>query len=374
MRIGLDATPLPLEPTGAGTYILQLIHALAELDSENDLFVFLHRSRLPLFDEMPVGRIKFIPISDNTPAWRLIWEQVGLPSLVRQYELDLLHSLHYTSPFKLPCLSVVTFHDMTFFMYPHLHTVLKRLLFPLYIRSSARRANALIAVSETTRQDAIRILAIPEQKIVTVPNGVSSDFRTIADQNLLQECRLKYQLPDKFVLFVGTLEPRKNIPLLLRAFHRLLREDTSHHLVLAGNQGWMTGEVWQTLKDLQLEEFVHLTGYIPLSDLPMIYNLARIFIYPSLYEGFGLPPVEAMACGTPVIASAIPVNQEHVGEAGLLFLPGDEMSLFENLRRLINDRQMQAELSAKGRERSMAFTWRSCALSTLGVYQRLATT
>ncbi len=189
MRIGLDATPLPLEPAGAGTYIIQLIHALAELNSENDLFVFLHRSRLPLFDEIPVGRIKFIPISDNTPAWRLIWEQVRLPSLVRQYELDLLHSLHYTSPFKLPCLSVVTFHDMTFFMYPHLHTVSKRLLFPFYIRSSARRANALIAVSETTRQDAIRILAIPEQKIVTVPNGVSSDFRPIADQNLLRECR-----------------------------------------------------------------------------------------------------------------------------------------------------------------------------------------
>jgi glycosyltransferase involved in cell wall biosynthesis len=114
-----------------------------------------------------------------------------------------------------------------------------------------------------------------------------------------------------------------------------------------------------------------LTGYIPLN--LNVYNLARVFVYPSLYEGFGLPPIEAMACGTPVIASAIPVNQEHIGEAGILFLPGDERSLFENLSRLINDRQIQAELSAKGRERSKAFTWRSCALATLGVYQRLAT-
>jgi glycosyltransferase involved in cell wall biosynthesis len=373
MHIGIDASPLPLEPVGAGTYIIQLIRALVEINSEHDLFVFLHRTRLPLFDDLPGGRIKFIPISDSTPALRLIWEQVGLPALARQCELDLLHSLHYTSPYKLPCLSVVTFHDMTFFMYPHLHTISKRLLFPFYIRSSARRANALIAVSETTRRDAIRILAIPEQKIVTIPNGVSSDFRLITDQRLLGECRRKYQLPDNFILFVGTFEPRKNLPLLLRAYRRLLDEDTGHHLVLAGNQGWMTGEVWKTLKDLRLEEFVHLTGYIPLSDLPMIYNLARVFIYPSLYEGFGLPPIEAMACGTPVIASAIPVNQDHIGDAGLLFLPDDEQSLFENLSRLINDRQMQAELSAKGRERSKGFTWRSCALATLGVYQRLAT-
>ena len=373
MRIGIDATPLPLEPVGAGTYIIQLIRALAELNSEPDLFVFVHQNRLELFEGLPAGRIKFIPVSDKTPALRLIWEQVELPRLARQFELNLLHSLHYTSPYKLPCLSVVTFHDMTFFMYPDLHTVSKRLLFPFLIRSSARRANALIAVSETTRRDAIQILDIPEQKIVTISNGVSSDFRPITNQGVLEECRRKYQLPENFILFVGTIEPRKNLPFLLRAYHRLVQEDSMYHLVLAGNKGWMDGEVWKTLKDLQLEEFVHITGYIPLSELPTIYNLARLFIYPSLYEGFGLPPVEAMACGTPVIASAIPVNQDHIGDAGLLFPPGDELSLFQNLSRLLNDRKMQADLSAKGLERSKAFSWRSCAQATLDVYQHLAT-
>lgn len=372
MRIGIDATPLPARPAGAGTYILQLIQALADSNEGHDLIVFVQRSRSNLFQDNPSRRFMVVPVSDMPPALRLIWEQVSLPRLCRDHQLDLLHSLHYTSPARSPCLSVVTFHDMTFFMYPQLHTLSKRVLFPIFIRSSARQANALIAVSEATRQDAIRLLKIPPEKITTIPNGVAAHFHPLTDQVQLEACRQRYSLPKDFILYVGTMEPRKDLPLLIRAFQRLVQEDTSHHLVLVGRQGWMVGELGKTIKQFQLEPFIHTTGYVPYSDLPMIYNLARVFVYPSIYEGFGFPPVEAMACGTPVIATSIPVNRDHIGEAGLLLPPGDEDSLFDNLSRLIKDRQFREELSARGIQRSKAFSWRKSALSTMEVYSRLA--
>lgn len=371
MRIGIDATPLPAEPVGAGTYILQLVHALASLDSEHDLFVFTHRNRSGMFADLPSKSVNIIQVQDRSPASRLVWEQANLPGFSRMHKLDLLHSLHYTLPLRLPCRSVVTFHDMTFFLYPKYHTLVKRLLFPIFIRISARRADQIIAVSETTRLDAIRILNIPVRKITTIPNGVSEEFHPISDVEQLEICRRKYSLPQDFILFVGTFEPRKNLPILLRAFGRLIQENPRYHLVLVGHTGWMVGEILNTIKQLHLERFIHTTGYVASSDLPLIYNLARVFVYPSIYEGFGLPPIEAMACGTPVVASSIPVNRDHIGDAGLLFPPGDEITLYEILLRLVNDQKFQEELSVKGYERSKKFSWHSCAQSTLAVYNSL---
>lgn len=370
MRIGIDATSLPVEPAGAGTYIIQLVRALAGINTDHELFVFVHRSRLVHFQDHQASRMHFVPVQDKSPALRLIWEQLALPGLANRYNLDLLHSLHYTRPTILSCLSIVTFHDMTFFMYPQLHTRSKRLLFPLFIRSSARRAKAIITVSETTRRDAIRILNIPEHKILAIPHGVSAEFFHITDHTVLEAGCKKYNLPEDFILFLGTIEPRKNLPSLLRAYHRLLESGCNYQLVLAGHEGWMMGELQDTIQKLKLGKFVHFTGYIPKDDLPVIYNSARIFVYPSLYEGFGLPPVEAMACGTPVVASDIPVNKDHVGDAGLLFPPDDEFQLFNHLDRLVKDRDLREDLSRKGIERSRAFRWQATAQSTLDLYQR----
>ena len=372
MRIGIDATALPPEPVGAGTYIIQLVRALADSDSDHEWVVFAHRSRIELFGEMPGRTMEWIPIRDKSPFQRLIWEQTTLPTVAKQTRLDILHSLHYTRPNRLECASVVTFHDMTFFLYPQLHTLPKRTFFPVAIRSSARRANALIAVSETTRQDTIRLLNVSPEKIFTCPNGVSPDFHPISDASRLEACRNKYHLPENFILYLGTIEPRKNLPILLRAFHRLVQEGAGLHLVITGKHGWMVEQVRDTIRELHLDRLIHFTGYIPADDLPIVYNLARTFVYPSLYEGFGLPPLEAMACGIPVIASAIPAIQELVGDAGVLFPPQDEEALFQALRMVVEDPSLQAKLSKKGRERSQQFTWKRCAQATLEVYQHLA--
>jgi glycosyltransferase involved in cell wall biosynthesis len=263
---------------------------------------------------------------------------------------------------------------MTFFLFPELHTRFKRLFFPNAIRFSARAADALIAVSESTRRDAIRLLKLPPEKIWTVPLGVTPDYHPIRDPVLLGSTRQKYHLPDRFLLFVGTVEPRKNLPLLLRVYRRLVDAGQEVPLVIVGRLGWMYDQIFALIETLGLKERIHFAGYLPDQDLPMIYNLAELLVYPSIYEGFGLPPLEALACGTPVITTAVSSLPEHVGEAGLLVPPGDEQALFQALQQAITDPQLRQELARRGPPQAAQFTWKRTAQATLQVYQQVLQT
>jgi len=326
-----------------------------------------------LIDVPTSPQLDWVLFPDKRPAHRLVWEQVTFPRLVRQSRVGLLHSLHYTRPLSLSCASVVTFHDMTFFLYPHLHTRSKRIFFPTAIRLSARLADALIAVSENTKKDAVRLLGIPGDKITAIPHGVGEEFRPITDARLLENIRLKYSLPQDFILNVGVVEPRKNLTLLLKSYQRLRFHGISFPLVVVGGLGWMYEDVFSLAESLGIKELVYFTGYVPNHDLPIIYNLAKVFVYPSIYEGFGLPPLEAMACGTPVITTAVSSMPEHVGDAGILIPPQDEKALTNALQKLINDSTLQEELSNKGPERASQFTWKRTAQETIKVYQSVLT-
>lgn len=369
MRIGIDATPLPAQPVGAGVYIIQLIRTLAAEAGAHSFVVFTQRSRRPLIETPQLTGVEWIETPDLSPARRLVWEQVALPRLTRRAGIEVLHSLHYTRPYFLPCASVVTFHDMTFFLYPKLHTLSKRLFFPWMTRMSARKARAIIAVSENTRRDAMRILKVAPDKIFTVQNGIGTEFRPIDDPALLEVCQKKYNLKQPFILYVGTVEPRKNLPLLLRSFARLAAQRSDFSLVVVGRLGWMYEDVFHLVESLGLVGQVQFTGYVPAEDLPMVYNLAQIFVYPSLYEGFGFPPLEAMACGVPVITTASSAMQDQVGDAAILTPPGDEQALYEAIDRLIHDPELRRMLSVRGRSRAAQFTWQTTAQKTLQVYQ-----
>jgi len=368
MRIGIDATALPPNPVGAGNYIIQLVRALAALETEHQFTIFAQQSGRELIGGLP-EHVHWVVVPNLRPAVRLLWEQVRLPALVKRSAVDLLHSPHYTRPAILPCASVVTFHDMTFFLFPELHTRAKRIFFPFAIRHSARHADALVAASENTRRDAMRILGIPANRIFTAPLGISEDFHPIDDQILLEEGRQRYQLPAKFILYVGLIEPRKNIPLLLKAYARLVSQGDPPPLVLVGRQGWMYEQVYQLVEQLELKDRVHFKGYIPTQNLPIVYNLAQLFVYPSTYEGFGFPPLEAMACGTPVITTAISAMLDNVGDAGLLIPPQDETALAHAIQTLLIDHSLRDHLSVAGRRRASEFTWKRTAMETLKVYQ-----
>ena len=370
LRIGIDATALPSQPTGAGNYIIELVRALAEQPSGDRFVIFAQRSGRALIGPLPES-VEWVTLPDRPIAQRLLWEQSGLPRLASRARLDLLHSPHYTQPLSLPCPSVVTFHDMTFFLFPHLHTRIKRLIFPRAIRLSARRASALIAVSESTRQDAIRLLDIPPEKIHAIPEGVSPAFRPIQDPDRLEAVRVHYGLPQTFILYVGVVEPRKNLPLLLEAYASLVEHGRPEPLVIVGRMGWMYDQVLEQIQELGLRERVQFAGYIPAQDLPIVYNLGKLFVYPSVYEGFGLPPLEAMACGTPVVTSAVSSMPEHVGQAGLLVPPNDARALAEAMQAVLESPELQQELSRKGPQRATQFTWKETASKTLKVYHSL---
>lgn len=368
MRIGIDATALPQRPVGAGNYIIQLIRAFAQQTDRVEFVVFIQRHGVPLLQVSEHPGFKLVILPDHHPVIRLLWEQTVFPLLAARYKLDLLHSLHYTMPLAYPGRTVVTFHDMTFFLFPHLHTLPKRYFFRFFIQFSRRRATAIIADSESTRQDAIRLTGVPAGKIHTILLGVTPDFHPEYNPAVLQAVRQKYNLPERFVLFVGLLEPRKNLPTLLQAFASLSPQEPEVKLVIVGRQGWMYDKALQLVHSLCLEDRVHFTGYVDQSDLPGVYNLAEVAVYPSIYEGFGLPVLEAMACGTPVITTDVSSMPEIAAEAGVLVPPGDILALAQAIEGLLfnpGERQRRSDL---GLQRAAHFTWQRTANETLKVY------
>lgn len=368
MRIAIDATAIPAQRVGAGNYIMNLGRSLIQIDQQNTYVIFAQARDAALWGAIHPNA-QTVSLTWRSRLQRILWEQVLLPSHVRSLGIDLLHSPHYTLPVATPSASVVTFHDMTFFLYPHMHQQYKRLFFRTMIRVASQRANAIIADSESSRQDILSLLHVKPTKVFTVPLGVSPDYHLFDDHRALENIQRKYELPEHFLLYVGVLEPRKNLTALVRAFKLLLDQGMPHSLVIVGRKGWMYDQLFRIIKDLDLVGRVVFTGYVPEAELPAFYNAAEVFIYPSVYEGFGLPVLEAMACGTPVVTSRISSMPEIVGEAGILVDPYRIDELADAVNRILKDQELRRNLAGHGIERAKAFTWERTARETLSVYQ-----
>jgi glycosyltransferase involved in cell wall biosynthesis len=370
MRIGIDATALPNQPVGAGNYTIHLVRALTGLKREDELVVFSQPHGIILIEKGGKLPVEWILCPELSPGLRLVWEQTHLVTLAKKVRVDLLHSPHYTRPDNLPCRSVVTFHDMTFFLYPELHTRAKRLFFPWAMRRSGKTADVLIADSESTRADMVRLLGIDPNKIIPIPLGVDPGFIAISDLTLRDQIQKKYSLPEEFILFVGTVEPRKNLPLLIQSYQQLVVTGIQIPLVIAGKLGWMYEEVFAQIEANKLNNKVRLIGYVDQIDLPVIYSMAKVFVYPTLYEGFGLPVLEAMACGVPVVTSNVSSLPEIVAEAGLLVPPNDPQALAQAIQKILDDNALSLKLRQAGPQRAAHFSWQRTAQLTLRAYQQ----
>lgn len=342
--------------------------------SGHEMVIFSQPIGPMLIDLSEKNTVEWVVVDERDSGSRLIWEQLNFPNLVRNSGIDLLHSLHYTRPIRLPCKSVVTFHDMTFFLYPELHTWAKRLYFPRMMKYSAGKADELITVSDSTRDDLIRILQIDPKKVTTTHLGVNPGYRPIADEKEKKRAAEKYDLPDEFILYVGLIEPRKNLPVLIDAYKQLRSKGSDYELVLVGRYGWMYEAVLKQVRNLNLEHAVRFLGYVPQEDLPLVYNLASLFVYPTIYEGFGLPVLEAMACGVPVITSDVSSMPEIVGKAGLLTPVNDKQALYETMENALTDIDLRKDLINKGPQRAKEFSWSRTAWLTLQVYQKAVQT
>lgn len=306
----------------------------------------------------------------NQPLVRVLWEQTRLPSHLRSLHADLLHAPVNVAPLQSVCPTVVTVHDLSFIYYPDSFRAFQRLYQRTMTPISIGRAARIIAVSENTRMDLLRLCRADPARVQVVYNGVEGRFRPI-DKPEVEEFRRRRGLPERMILFVGTLEPRKNVSTLLKAY-ALLRKTgrTKVPLVIAGGKGWFYSPIFALAEELGLGEHLLFPGYIADAELPLWYNAAEIFVFPSLYEGFGLTPLEAMACGTPVIVSSASSLPEVVGDAGLIVEPQDVEGLAEAIAQLLDDPALRKELGAAGRRRAREFTWPKTAQKTASVYRQ----
>jgi glycosyltransferase involved in cell wall biosynthesis len=238
------------------------------------------------------------------------------------------------------------------------------------IRQSAARAAALLAVSESTRQDSLRLLGIPPQKITTTHLGYDPAYIRIEDTARLEQVRQKYHLPARFLLHVGTLEPRKNHSTLLKAFDIIAHSYPEIALVLVGGAGWNAQQISRQIKEMRHGDRIYRLGYTGREDMPALYRLAEVFVYPSIYEGYGLPVLEAMACGTPTITSTVSSMPEIIGDAGILVSPDNAVELSAAMLELLGNPQLAAELTQKSQKRALGFSWRKTAEQTLQIYER----
>lgn len=370
MRIGIDATTVTRHRTGVGNYIVQLVRGLAGQPGDHEFTVFTTAEEVGEFDGLT--QVRAIPVALPTRGARLAWEQMYLPRLVRRERLDLLHSPHYTTPMRLRARSVVTFHDMTFVTHPQWHVASKRLLFPMIMRWSARRATHLIADSHSTRADLIRVLGVPPDRVTAVPLGAGTEYAPAAPEVLAAVCRRHGLDAGRYVLYIGVLEPRKNIPKLIGAFARIAATLPDVLLAIGGKKGWMYDQIFDQVQRSGLAERVRFLGYVPHADLPALYTGALVFAYPSRHEGFGLPVLEAMRCGAAVVTSNVSSLPEVAGDAALQVDPDDEAALAAALLRLAGDESLRADLGLRARVRAAEFSWARCARETLQVYEATA--
>ncbi len=374
-HIGINAHLLSFSSSyrGAGIsrYIRGIVAGVRDLDGPERYTVFLGDPNYPP-EFAPDARLRLgvSHLPTVRPMIRILWEQLVLPAELSRRRVDVLHSMGYAQPLACGSRSVVTVHDLTFLLFPNSFNRVNRLYLSALTSLSVRRADRVIAVSHNTKSDVVRLIGGDPGKVAVVHHGVEPMFRKVDDAREIEAFRRRRGLPERYVLFIGTLEPRKNIQTLLSAFS-LLKKQTRlpHKLVIAGAKGWLWAEILAAIERLDLVDDVMLPGYLPLEEEPLWYNGAELFVYPSLYEGFGFPPLEAMACGTPVITSNSSSLPEVVGDCGMLVDPANADQLAEAIRALLESPATREELARRGLERARSFTWSEAARRTAGVYR-----
>jgi glycosyltransferase involved in cell wall biosynthesis len=368
IHVGVNAHLLSFTGTyrsaGIHAYIESLLRCLPEADPEIGYTVFLGERR---YHGTGAINLEFSRVPTHRPPLRILWEQVCQPWAIYKSGVDLTHGTAFVGPLVCTCPLVITVHDLSFLLYPQSFRAANRIYLRIFTKLSVHRARRLIAVSESTKRDLVRHYRISPGKVDVVHNGVDADFRPLPPVQVAR-FRVEQGLADRFILFVGTLEPRKNVIGLIEAYGRLSAPRPP--LMLVGGKGWLYDAVFARADALGLSGDVHFVGYVPAEALPYWYNAATLFAYPSLYEGFGLPPLEAMACGTPVVATAASSLPEVVGDAGLLVEPESVAALTGAMERVLADSDLRAEMRAAGLDRASRFSWQKTALGTVRSYRR----
>jgi glycosyltransferase involved in cell wall biosynthesis len=364
MLVAFDATPLEVScRTGVSQYVAHLLDALAAReDGYRYALIASRRLRGPL----PRGTLG--QVGARFPN-RWLWMQAVVPLLVARLSPQLCHFTNAMAPLALGRPFVLTIYDMSLFLHartqPRRSLLLVRSVLPLV----ARRATMVVAISESARADILRVLGLSAERVRVVSPAPGPRFRPVTDPETLARVVSRYRLDAPFVLAVATIEPRKNLPRLVDAHALARRRGRREVLLVAGSLGWRYRGALRRIEQARAEGAVRLLGYVPDEDLPALYTLARALVFPSLYEGFGLPIVEAMACGTPVVTSDRPATAEAAGGAAILVDPTSAEAIADGLMRVLAEEALRAELRAAGLRRAASLTWADAARHTVAVYE-----
>ena len=363
----MEVSPLIWERTGIQNYILGLIGGMASVADDHRFVLYTNRP-LPSGLDLPEG-FRVSVVDRPSPRFQL-WFQTALPARMKKDRLDVFHGTFYRLPMVLPVPGVLTVHDLSGLLMPELHTRkthMVNLMYPAFIRKAKR----IIAVSRATALQLADRFPGSEEKTVVIHEAAGPGFAPVTDRQELDRVRREHSLPDRFILFLGTLEPRKNLEGLLRAFS-MVAPDVPHTLVIAGATGWKSSGLRQLAETEGLRDRVRFSGYVDDRDLPALLSLCEVFVYPSLCEGFGLPVLEAMSCGAPVVTSSVSSMPEVAGDAALLADPHSTGGMASAISRLATDGTLRRELSEKGLARASNFSWERTARETLEVYTEVS--
>lgn len=354
MKIAFSARGLSTPSGGVHQFIKALIPALSKQIGDDELFIFYNHEK---FTGLAPDSSEIVIKGKN----RILWDFFLLPKKLRRMKIDSAIFPKNVIPFKTDCRCFVVIHDMAYFnsnigAYPFLDTLYMRTLIP----QSVQKAAGVLAVSENTRKDIIHYTNCNPQKITVTYEAADTIYHPIENRLELNRVKQKYNLPEDFIMYVGSLSPRKNINRLLTAFHSICHKIT-HHLVLTGSKSWKDSSVYASMKILGLENRINKLGYVEPEDIPILYNLADVFIYPSLYEGFGLPVLEAMQCGCPVVASNATSIPEVAGDAAFLVDPLDTSGFAHAIYLVLTDNRLREKLISKGFAQAKKFSWETTA-------------
>jgi glycosyltransferase involved in cell wall biosynthesis len=371
MRIGIDGRSLTGRYTGDRTYWLNLLRnhieeAERDPDARNEYLVY---SRLPVppdtLPDSPYVTYRVIPASNDR-----LWTLVTFPRALKQDGVELAHT-QYTTPLTAPCPVITTVHDISFRLYPEWFPRKHRMLLNLTVPGSLRRAKRVLTDSHSSRRDILRVYRLPDEKVVTIPLAAGREYRPLDREDARSHVRHRLGIVDPYLLSVGVLQPRKNLPLLIEAFARARKKAAfPHKLVLTGKRGWGVESITRMIARLNMLNSITFTDYVEDADLPALYSAADAMAYPSLYEGFGLPPLEAMSCGTPTLVSDSPCMPEIAGNGAWVLPVIDAAPWGDAIARILTDPALQAEWSARGLERARDFDWARTGAATRLEYEK----
>ncbi len=372
MDIGIVSNFIDEYNGGIGVYTHQIVKNLGRMDNENNyhLIHYLKNNQ----DIYSQNSEIIIPKNRFVRGWGsyMFWRHFTLPRGLKKYNLDVVHDPYELGPFTFsqPFRKVITVHDLTPLLFPNLFKRGDVMLHRLLLKKTISKADKIITVSYNSQKDIMEYLHVPEEDIEVIYNGKGENFRQLKSKQVA-EFREKYRLPSNFILSVGGLHPIKNIPRLLEAYSLARKGGLEHKLVMVGGAVDRAEEIFQIITNLGLEDHVIFTGVVSDEDLVGLYNAADLFLYPCIYAGFGLPPLEAMACGTPVITSCSSSLPEIVGDAAKLVNPYDPKKLASAINRIITNDETRKTLIKKGLKRSERFNWKKTAWETLKVYKEV---